>query len=574
MSQVPVNMHTRLSRGIASKIGATGIMFKRCRQQTRFLLKSAVTACVAGALLSACAEGTDPEYGDVGYVSGFYGGLSVDEPTAALVGRNVLTAGGNAVDAAVAMSFALSVTYPSEVSLGGGGVCIVHDTSLGLTEVIDFIPPAGSGSGERPSAIPTMVRGMAALHARYGQFPWRAVVSPSERLARLGHRVSRAFAADLTRAAAPLSQEPTLRAVFAPNGRLLGEGDRLVQPDLSGILGQIRANGAGAFYSGQLARRIVEGVRAVGGTLTYEELNAYTPAWRSTVLVPFDSNEAHFAPPPAAGGPLLASMWRMLTEGDRYEDANASQRSHLIAEVMKRALADRRNWLAEGFASTVPVSDIHSPERVAALMANYSASQATRPPGLSAQAGQVPEVISGTGFVVLDRLGMAIACNLTQYNSFGNGRIADETGIILAAAPGLRGRNPLSLSPVMVITENTLNFRFAAASGGGPLAPASLIEVMAQTLLGDVPVEQAVAAPRLYASDAPDTVLVEEQGGNDLAASLVALGHPVSRFNWQGRVTALHCPNSFSVSRREGSRCGVVADPRGFGLAPFSNSLE
>jgi len=422
--------------------------------------------------------------------------------------------------------------------------------------------------------VPTLVRGMAALHARYGQFPWRSVISPSERLARLGHRVSRAFAADLTRAAQPLSGEPTLRAVFAPEGRLLGEGDRLIQADLSGVLGQIRANGAGAFYTGQLARRIVAGVEAAGGTLTFEELSSYTPSWRGTVLVPFDDTEAHFAPPPAAGGPLMASMWRMLTENDLYEDTPPERRSHLIAEVMKRALADRRNWLAEGFASTIPISDIHSPERVAALMSNYNPAQATRPPGLSAQAAQIPEVISGTGFVVLDRSGMGVACNLTQFNTFGSGRIAGDTGIILAAAPGLRGRNPLSLSPVMVITTNTLNFRYTAAAGGGPLAPAAMISVMAETLLGGTRLDDAVAAPRFYASDAPDTVLVEEQGGDALASSLAALGHPISRFNWQGRVMALDCPSSFSANRRAGSRCGVVADPRGFGLAPFSNSLE
>lgn len=526
----------------------------------------AVTAVVAG-----CAPEPEVQYGDVGYVSGFFGGLAVDEPTAGLVGRDILTAGGTAADAAVGMSFALSVTYPSAISLGGGGVCLVHDAKLGLTEVIDFVPDAGDNvsGADRPSAVPTLTRGMAALHSRYGRLSWGGLVSPAERLARLGHRVSRAFAVEINRAADALYREPSLRAVFAPEGRLLGEGDRLVQPQLATILGQIRANGAGAFYSGNTARRIVAGVEQAGGTLTFDTLQNYTPEWNVPIIVGFDGKEALFVPPPAAAGPMEAVMWRLLTEDDRFADMAESERAHFLAEVMKRAGADRKTWLARGFSTAVPLETVIDPSRIAGLMQGYSPTRATPGAELDPKRRQLVEVISGTGFVVVDRGGQAVACNLTLYNPFGTGRMAGDTGVLLAAAPGLRGRNPLGLGPAMVINGSDLTFEFAIASGGGPLAPAAVIQIMAETILADRPIEQTVADPRMLAVDAPDTVLVEEGGGDALASELEGLGHPVSRLSWQGRANAVHCPTGLGAER-ERAICRPVHDPRGHGLSPFS----
>lgn len=526
--------------------------------------------------LSACGGSSEePQYGSVGYIQGFYGGLAVDEPIAALIGRDILTSGGSAADAATAISFALSVTYPSAVSIGGGGVCIVNDSRLGLSEVIDFIPPAGTGGrGDRPSAIPTLPRGMAALHARYGRLPWRSVVSPSERLARLGFQVSRAFAKELARAADPLYREPSVRAVFAPNGRLLGEGQKLIQPDLAGTLGQIRAGGAGVVYSGRLARRILEGVHEAGGTLSYEELNSYTPELRLPIIVPYGDDEMHFAPPPAAAGPMLANMWRLLVESDFYADASEQERAHILAEVMKRAGADRKNWIAPGFTTSIPLEEVVAPNRVRGLMAGYDANRATPGRELDPKGRQLVEVISGTGFVVLDSGGMSVACNLSLYNPFGTGRIAGDTGILLAAAPGLRGRNPLGLGPAIAVNSNNLRFKFAVASGGGPLAPAGVIQVMADTLLADVKLDQAIAKPRILAVDSPDTVLVETENGDDLAADLQAKGHPVSRLTWQGKVNAVHCPLGIHPDRTREAVCGVVHDPRGNGLSPYSEGAN
>ncbi|NMM44647.1 gamma-glutamyltransferase [Rhodospirillaceae bacterium KN72] len=523
--------------------------------------------------VSACSGGGESQYGNVGYIEGFYGGVSSEEPTAALIGRNVLTSGGSAADAAVAMGFALSVTYPQAAGLGGGGVCLVHDAVLGLTEVLDFVPPAASGTGgDRPSAVPTFVRGMAALHARYGRFPWRGVVTPAERLARLGYRVSRAMTYELTRAADALYREPAMSRVFAPSGRLVGEGDKLIQADLAGVLGQIRANGAGAFYQGVLARRIVDGVKNAGGNLTFEELSAYSPTWRLPITILYDNDELSFAPPPAAGGPMEAVMWRMLADDDRYAEADASERPHLLAEVMKRASADRKTWLAPGFNSSMPVEQVTDPDRAAALLATYDPTRPTPGNVLDPKGRQLAEVISGTGFVVVDKDGMGIACNLTLYNPFGTGRIADGTGIILAAAPGLQGRNPLGLGPVMVTNANTFRFKMALAASGGPLAPATTVQVLADTLLAGQTIEQSIEEPRFLAVDVPDAVIVENRNGDALAQSLSAKGHKVSRLDWQGRASAIYCPKGLDGTSTEARTCQAVSDPRGHGLAPYSES--
>jgi gamma-glutamyltranspeptidase/glutathione hydrolase len=545
--------------------------FKR-RFGDRIGRRGAVAAALAATMaLSACAAPDDVLYGDVGYVTGFFGGIAADEPTAVLVGRDILTSGGSAADAAVAMSFAMSVTYPSAISLGGGGACIVHDSALGLTEVIDFVPPAGTGAGgDRPSAVPTLTRGMAALHARYGRFSWASLVSPAERFARLGHRVSRALASELARAATPLYNEPSATAVFAPEGRLLGEGQILEQADLASILGQIRANGAGAFYTGQLARRIVAGVQEAGGSLTFEELTAYRPTWKAPLIVPYgDGDEAHFTPPPAVGGTMAAIAFRMLAEDDRYASADPAERPHMLAEVMKRAAADRKDWLAQGFTTATPLEQVTDPDRVRGLMAGYDPNRATPGAQLDPRGRQLIEVIAGTGFVAVDQTGMAVSCTLSLYNPFGTGRVAGDTGMLLAAAPGLRGRNPLGLGPVMAINGNNLRFKFALAAGGGPLAQATTARILADTLLARVPLDEAIAAPRQLAVDVPDTVLVEEEGGDELAAALAAKGHPVSRLGWTGTASAVHCPLGLDSDSNE-ALCRVVNDPRGFGLSTFS----
>ncbi|MEE9250468.1 MAG: gamma-glutamyltransferase, partial [Alphaproteobacteria bacterium] len=218
---------------------------------------------LAAVALGGCSS-EGPELGTVGHVEGFLGGVAADEPRAVLVARDVLSAGGTATDAAVALYFALSVTLPSAASLGGGGICVVFDRKSDRVEALDFTAraPAGRRTG-RPSAVPGNPRGMFALHAKYGRLRWAQLVAPAEKLARFGSSVSRALAWHLS-AAGPLLADRESRRVFArSDGTPLREGDIIEQLDLAVVLSLLRRS-PGQFYSGPFARQLVKAVRRAG----------------------------------------------------------------------------------------------------------------------------------------------------------------------------------------------------------------------------------------------------------------------------------------------------------------------
>ena len=205
--------------------------------------------------LAACAE-EKPLEGVEGIVRGFAGGVAAEEPRAALVGRQVLVSGGSAADAATAMYFTLSVTYPSAASLGGGGVCLVYDVESKKIETLRFLPgqPANPAPpGTVRTAVPGNPAGFFALHARFGSQRWATHVSRAEQLARFGTRASRALAWDIAWARAWLQPHRQSWNILAPDGQPLKEGQFLRQIDLAGILSSLRARGPGEFYRGRLS---------------------------------------------------------------------------------------------------------------------------------------------------------------------------------------------------------------------------------------------------------------------------------------------------------------------------------
>ncbi|MBI3114175.1 MAG: gamma-glutamyltransferase, partial [Rhodospirillales bacterium] len=232
------------------------------------LLVLALTACSSNPLAAINPFQTkedESKRGTIGFVQGFLGGVATDEPRAALVGREILSAGGTAADAAVAVSLALSVTLPSAASLGGGGVCVVHDVKSKRTETLDFqaaTPGRMSPITVHPVAVPGFIRGIGALHAKYGRLQWAQLITPAEQLARFGNQVSRAFANDLRRAAPTTLADPGMRKIFAAgkDAAAIKEGDYLKQLDLSSVLGRLRARGAGDFYAGLAARQFIAAV--------------------------------------------------------------------------------------------------------------------------------------------------------------------------------------------------------------------------------------------------------------------------------------------------------------------------
>ena len=469
-------------------------------------------------LLAGCGTGSKP-LGVVGHIAGSFGGAVADEPTAALVARDTLSAGGNVADAAVALYFALAATYPAAAGLGGGGVCIAYDAPSNQTGLIDFslarmAGSAGTGSGIAP---PGNARGMAALHARFGQLSWQQLVLPGERIARFGHRISRALARSIAANAAHLRRDERARAqFFRPDGSPLREGDRLEQVALATVIGQLRFKGAGALYNGPLARRYADSATAIGARLPIGALHGATPAWREPQHFGFGDHAVSMVPSSAAAG-----LWRRLFVEGAYRRADDARKATAVAEA---ALAAARK---------PPAGDSPPPDR------------------------------SGTtGFAVIDRAGGAVACWLSMNGPFGTGRMLPGIGAF-APAPG-PGAGIEGASIALVSNSNTRNSFFAAAASGGPASAAALVRVAGGILVDGRPVATALAARRLAADGRSRTVHAEPGIADAAVAPLRDRGVRIATGGTLGRVNAIHCSGG---SRRSPETCRYGVDPRGFGHA-------
>lgn len=377
----------------------------RHRQRMALSISGMVLAALT---LTACGDpARDLKVGMVGTVKGFAGGVAADEPRATLVGRDVLSSGGSAVDAAVAMGFTLAVTLPSSAGLGGGGVCVVHDRATKTTEVLDFMPPPLSASmiglpagvQGTPVALPALPRGLFALHAKYGRMRWEEVVTPAETLARFGEPMSRALALELQEGGRAISRDPMAARVFGtPQGTLLKEGDKIVQPDLAAVLGRLRQGGPGDLYGGVLGRTYVEAVRSVGGLVTLQGLREWTPSWVKPESREV-GNETLYTPPGRAETGNFAALW----------DAAA--------------------------AGSVPAAQ-----------------------------GPIPTKTGSTGFVVADRTGSSVACALTMVGPFGAGRTVPGFGMFLTLPADGDMMTPLAAG--LLINDKVNEFRYGIAGGG------------------------------------------------------------------------------------------------------------
>lgn len=487
--------------------------------------------------------------GIVGHDENFAGMLAADEPHAALVGRDIIEAGGSAADAAIAMSFVMAVADPAKVGLGAGGSCLIYDRAAKTVEALDFVPPPTAGG----ALVPALPRGLYSLHAKYGRLHWAELLAPAERLARQGMTVSRAMERTLDVGNGGFADEETHEIFSRGDGSALKEGDTLNQLDLGVTIARMRVEGVGEFYSGAWAREILAAYNKAGATLTSADFSGYLPQWRTPIAVAYGNETAYFAPPRAAAGPLEAELWAGLAEGGLYAGTPEAGRPHLLAEAFVRGLSDRAQWMSPDGASRQPPEVLASARHAGPLFAGIAA-------GHQPAAAILPdETPAGSGIVAIDGNGSAVSCALGLNAPFGIGRVAPHTGIFPAvAADGQKG--PYALGPMLAINGNSNEFRFAGAAGG-LTAPTALIQVALATLLDGQPVAQAVAAPRLYAQPSPDAVLVEP--GYKGVAALQAAGHQVVEAVSPARVNAIAC-GSGSPDK---SRCGVAGDPRGAGLS-------
>jgi gamma-glutamyltranspeptidase/glutathione hydrolase len=529
---------------------------------------------VVGLSIAACGSTVTTGPDSERFVQDFVGGVAADEPRAVLEGQKVLSAGGNAADAATAIYFTLAVTLPSKASLGGGGVCMVFDKKTKKVETIDFlsrVPADITTTASRPSAVPGNPLGIFALHARYGSFKWARLVAIGERMARFGVKASRSLVNDLTpNVSGALIEDAQSREVFlGENGKVIGEGYSMRQADLATTLSNLRQDGPTDFYQGNLARLFVKSVRRAGGSLSLNDLRAFKPKWRKSLSKKFGMHEINFMPPPASGGLVAAQMFGMLISDDLFSSASADERYHVLAETALRSYGDRERWLRDDFSIANAPRSLISNLHLNKLISNYQANHHLPPNAFNPAPKPRSENSSATSFVVVDRDGSAVACSHTMNNDFGTGRIAKGTGIMLAAAPIGWGKGPTALGPVIVRNKNSNNLFFVGAASGGIAAPTALMNVLARSMMVNEKLGQAISATRVHHGGAPDITFYEPSMAETTKLFLSQRGHKISPAPILGLVNAVYCSGGFP---RDPGSCVIKTDPRGSGLA--SNARE
>jgi gamma-glutamyltranspeptidase/glutathione hydrolase len=496
------------------------------------------------------------------------GMVASQEKRATRVGVEILKQGGNAVDAAVAVGFALAVTHPQAGNIGGGGFMLVHLAARNETIAIDYRETAPAAAtrdmfldenGEadprksRDSAlgvgVPGTVAGLALAHRKYGsgKFTLAQLIAPAIALAREGFPVEDDLADSLPRALPRLMRWPSATKIFMKrNGLAPAHGDTLVQSDLAASLEAIAAGGPRAFYEGPLAEKIVASLAANGGIMTRDDLRNYRAVERPVVRGTYRGYEIASMPPPSSGGVHLVEILNIL-EGFPLHDLGASSAAtlHLMIEAMKPAYADRAEFLGDPDFIMVPVAGLTAKRYAAELRKAIDPEHAR--PAQSIRAGSPPhEGDNTTHFSIVDRDGNAVANTYTLNFSYGLGLVADGTGILLnnelddfAAKPGAPnayglvggdanapapGKRPLSsMSPTIVFRDGRV-FMVTGTPGGSRIIT-TVLQVILNVIDHGMNIAEAVVAPRIHHQWSPDIVFTERGLSPDTIRLLEARGH-------------------------------------------------
>lgn len=533
---------------------------------------------------------------------------------ASQVGVDILEAGGNAVDAAIAVSFALAVVNPEAGNIGGGGFMVVRMAD-GQVAALDYREKApgratrdmfldaegnvtdASVVGHLAAGVPGTVMGMWEAHRRFGTLPWEQLVAPSVALAEgfeVGERFLRSLSGDMVES---LSAFEASAAQFLPRGgRPPAEGDTLRQTDLAATLGRIRDQGADGFYRGETADLIVAEMERGGGLISHDDLATYTAAWREPVEFDYRDHTIYSMPPSSSGGVTMAEAANILELYDLPGMAwDSATRIHLLAEAWRRAYADRNHYLADPDFVDMPLDVLASDEYAAFRAENLSLDRASPSsaivPAVEAFQGAAAAPATGvpdegentTHYSVVDAAGNAVAVTTTINSWYGSKVTVAGAGFVLnnemddfAAKPGTPnqfglvqgennavgpGKRMLSAMSPAIVLDPAGNLRMVTGTPGG----STIITTVLQTILNVVDhgmgVSAAVLAPRVHHQHLPDQIFYESGGlPPAVVAELQAMGHTVvERGDVSGDVQAI-------VVRADGT-LEAQSDPRRGGVA-------
>jgi gamma-glutamyltranspeptidase / glutathione hydrolase len=552
-------------------------------------------------------------------VRGAHGMVASDEPLASQAGVETMKRGGNAVDAAVATAFALAVVEPAAGNVGGGGFMLVR-LANGKTTFFDYremapgqatremyIKPDGkldsqaSTVGYRSVAVPGTVAGLALALKTSGTMKLSDVMQPAIRLASDGFPVTEKLVREFAEERKDLQRFSMSSHTFLNDGRMFKLGDTLRQPELAATLKRIAKLGPVDFYQGETAQMLARDMAALGGLVTLDDLARYQPKVREVLRATYTLDSHHWevlsAPPPSSGGVAVIEAMNMLQDVP-LKGWDDPQSIHIVAEVMRRAFADRAAYLADPDFSQVPVAGLTSPCYAVELLATIDSERAT--PSKDVHAGNPHVCTSGvsasvppntivslsdgphtTHFSVVDAAGNAVASTTTLNDSYGS-HVTSSAGFLLndemddfTTQPGVPnalfgliqsegntiapGKRPLSsMTPTIVLRDGQLSF--VTGSPGGPtIISVTLLSILNWTRFG-MDAQSAINAPRFHHQWMPDVLLMEKLFSPDMEQQLRARGYEIKRRGHIGLV------NAVGIDPQTGERCGA-ADPRDDGSA-------
>ncbi|PKD45201.1 gamma-glutamyltransferase [Rhodohalobacter barkolensis] len=520
-------------------------------------------------------------YAQVGQPESFKNGVvtSADQ-YASEAGLEILQKGGNAIDAAVAVQFALAVTLPRAGNIGGGGFMVLH-TQNGEVNTLDFREKAPSRAsrdmyldedgnylsekskiGGLASGVPGTVDGMITALERYGTFALEVVMEPAIRLAEEGYTLTHSQARSLNSAADRLREFEGSREIFIkPDGSPWNAGDQFVQRDLAETLKRIANMGRRGFYSGLTGRMIVDEMRRAGGIITLRDLRDYKSVWRDPIKAEFMDYELFMMPPPSSGGIVFKQVLEMLHELNIEEySLNSADYVHRLAESFRRSFADRNYWLGDPDYANVPMEELQNNRYLTNRISNFDPKNASSSEDIShGEFNEYEESDETTHFNVADQYGNVVAVNTTLNGSFGSFVTVSGAGFLMnnemddfSAKPGepnmfgLIGAEANSIEPgkrMLSSMSPTIAIKdgkpvFAGGGAGGPRIITATLQNFLNIALFDMNALEAISAPRIHHQWLPDQLYVEGlYFSEDTIHNLTEYGHQVQKI---GNIALTH----------------------------------
>jgi gamma-glutamyltranspeptidase/glutathione hydrolase len=529
-----------------------------------------------------------------------HGIVASTNEVASQVGVDIMKRGGNAIDAAIAVAFALAVTHPAAGNLGGGGFMMIRLRNGKMT-AIDYreMAPAvatrniyldkngdlikgegGSLVGYRAAGVPGTVRGMELALKKYGsgKLSWSQLIEPARRLAN-GFVVTNSLARSLRGNSDYLSQYQETKRIYLKGGKFYDEGEIFRQPDLAATFARLQSGGPNEFYEGQTAKLIVDDIKRNNGLMTMADMRGYVAKERTPVRGKYRGYEIISMPPPSSGGAVLIEMLNILEGYDLNKfESSSSERYHLMTEAMRRAFADRAEFMGDSDFVKVPIAGLVDKSYAEKLRQGISTNRASTSEEVRAGKPAGYESDETTHFTVVDAEGNAVANTYTLNNSYGSAATAKGTGIILndemddfAAKPGtpnmyglIQGernavaprKRPLSaMTPTFVLRKDG-SLWFTVGSPGGPTIINTALCVITNVIDYGMNIQQAIDAPRIHHQWLPDELVFEPYGmSGDTQKTMAALGHKLARPRYLGDAEGI------MIEEKTGIRLGAT-DPR------------